>query len=205
MANNAGLGLFFIKEIVSRGVGGLFLASGDMLADYWGNKDGTPGKRYVQARNGGWRGTFAMVQLRCHKIAEFDALLQRCREIAAAVRRDPTELKLDFVDEVPDVEGLNVIRVVEFDEDVDRAAQVRDQVVAPALHRGELVVLDFGGMRAATQSFAHALLYRLVRDVAEVAAGLSIARATSATREAIRAVAAYASVDGAGSPQAAAG
>jgi hypothetical protein len=71
MADNAGLGLFFIKEIVSRGCGSFFLASGGMMADYWGNLDGSPGKQYIDARAGGWRGTFALVQLRRDRILEW--------------------------------------------------------------------------------------------------------------------------------------
>lgn len=42
MASNAGLGLFFIKEIATRSGGGFFLGSGMMLADLWGNLDGSP-------------------------------------------------------------------------------------------------------------------------------------------------------------------
>ena len=64
MKDNAGLGLFFVKEIASRAYGGFFLASGGALVDVWGNKDGSMGKKYVVAKNGGWRGTFAVLQLR---------------------------------------------------------------------------------------------------------------------------------------------
>jgi hypothetical protein len=199
MANNAGLGLFFIKEIVSRGCGSFFLASGGMMADYWGHSDGTPGKQYVESRTGGWRGTFAVVQLRRNRINEFGALLQRCREIAAAARRDPSELKLDFVDEVPDIDGLKVIAVKPFEENVERAAEIRENEVIPALERRELVVFDFTGIKFATQSFIHACMYRVLRDTtSEAITGLTIANASPATREAIRAVGAYAVVDGSG-------
>lgn len=196
MANNAGLGLFFIKEIVGRGCGSFFLASGGIMADYWGNLNGTAGKQYVESRAGGWRGTFALVQLRRDKIGEFGALLQRCREIAAAARRDPTELRLDFVDVVPDIEGLRTVLVKPFEENVERAAEIREHEIIPALERDELVVLDFSGVKFATQSFVHACMYRILRDVPRAVTGLTIARATPATREAIRAVAAYATVDG---------
>jgi hypothetical protein len=195
MTDNAGLGLFFIKEIVSRGCGSFFLASGGMLADYWGNLNGTPGKRYVESRTGGWRGTFALVQLRRDKIAQFGALLQRCREIAAATRKDLSELKLDFVNGVPDIDGLTVIAVKPFEENVERAAEIREQTIIPALKAGTLVVLDFADIKFATQSFIHACMYRILRDVPHAVTGLTIANVTSATREAIRAVAAYATVD----------
>ena len=44
MSDNAGLGLFFIKEIATRSGGGFFLGSGDALVDLWGSQDGTFGK-----------------------------------------------------------------------------------------------------------------------------------------------------------------
>lgn len=194
MASNAGLGLFFIREIVTRSSGGLFLASGAMLANLWGNPDGSPGKKYFGAKVNGWQGTFALLQMRRDMIGEFDALLYRCREIAAEVRRDPTELKLDFISEVPDLDELVTIQVKEFEEDVEAADVVRENRIFPALEDGHLVVLDFSGIRAATQSFAHALMYRVFRDGRGVETSLSIACADSATQEAIRAVAAYAKV-----------
>lgn len=196
MSSNAGLGLFFIKEIVTRSSGGFFLSSGSMLANLWGNRDGSPGKRYYSAKASGWRGTFALLQMRRDMIGEFDALLQRCREIAAEVRRDPTELKLDFINEVPDLEGLVAIHIKDFEEDVEAADGVRENNIFPALEDGRMVVLDFSGIRAATQSFAHALMYRVFRDSKGTETSLSIACADSATQEAIRAVAAYAKVPG---------
>lgn len=202
MLNNAGLGLFFIKEIVGRGGGGFFLASGKALGRFWGNTNGTDDKLYAESVTGGWRGTFAVVQLRRDMINDFGSLLERCREIAAAVRKDPTELKLDFISDIPEIEGLNVVRVKAFEENVDAAADVREQRIIPALERGEIVVLDFEGIRFATQSFAHACMYRILRDVPNAVTGLTIARATKPTREAIRAVAAYASIDGTGPPTA---
>lgn len=194
MANNAGLGLFFLKEIATRAAGGLFLGSGAMLTDLWGNRDGSPGKRYFVSKTSGWRGTFALVQLRRGLISEFGSLLQECREIAAELRRDPTESKLDFIDHVPEIDGLVVVSVQEFEEDVEAAESVRKSIVIPALDEGGLVVLDFAGIRAATQSFAHALLYQIFRDSRDFEMSLSIASADDATQQAIYAVAAYARV-----------
>ncbi len=194
MQSNAGLGLFFIKEIATRAGGGFFLGSGSMLADLWGSRDGSPGKRYFTSRTPGWRGTFALLQLRRDQIGEFEGLLETCRTIAAAVRKDPTELNLDFIDEVPEIDGLTVVRVCDFEENVERAGQIVEQLILPALERDGLVVLDFSGIRAATQSFVHALTYRIFRDGKNVDTILSIARADAASREAVRAVAAYAIV-----------
>jgi hypothetical protein len=166
-----------------------------MMADTWGNKDGTPGKKYVQSKSKGWRGTFALLQLRKDSIGEFDSLLTRCREIAAEVRKDKSEFSVDFVDETPDIEGLNVISIREFEEDVEYASEIREERILPILSNDELLVLDFTGIRAATQSFIHALMYRVFRDGKNMETCLTVANADRATIEAIRAVSAYAAVE----------
>jgi len=194
MSDNAGLGLFFIKEIASRAGGGFFLGSKMALADVWGTADGSLGKRYQVATRDGWPGTFALLQLRKDSIGEFDSLLGVCRDLAAQARRDPTEIDLDFIDEIPDIPGLTVIRVADFEEDVEAAATVREQIAIPKLVQGEMVVLDFTSIKAATQSFVHACMYKILRDRREARYALSIAGCSNATREAIRAVAAYAKV-----------
>lgn len=196
MKDNAGLGLFFIKEIASRSYGGFFLGSGKVLSDIWGKKDGSIGKKYIESKFEGWRGTFALLQLRKDTIGEFDSLLKICRKIAAETREGPTDLSIDFVDERLEIEGLTNIYVAEFEEDVKKAALIRDNVVIPNLNQGEMIVLDFKGVRAATQSFVHALMYRVFRDGKNLDSCLSVACADKATEEAIRAVAAYASVGG---------
>ena len=194
MASNAGLGLFFIKEIATRSSGGLFLGSGSMLAALRGNPDGSPSRRYITSKTHGWPGTLALLQLKRGNIEEFGDLLQRCRDIAAEVRRDPSELKLDFIDDVPELVGTTVVTIRDFEENVERADSVREAQILPALESDGLVILDFSGVRAATQSFIHALLYRVFRDGDHVEISLSIAGADRATQQAIRAVAAYARV-----------
>jgi len=49
-------------------------------------------------------------------------------------------------------------------------------------------------VRFATQSFVHALMYKVIRDGQQIGATLSIANCTNPTREAIMAVAAYAKI-----------
>ena len=70
----------------------------------------------------------------------------------------------------------------------------RDAVIAPKLTAGEIVVLDFEGIRFATQSFIHACIYKVLRDNVNVRSALSIANCSPSTREALLAVAAYARV-----------
>lgn len=192
MGDNAGLGLFFIKQIASLSGGSFFLASKDALIDVWGDKSGQQKKIYKIAKNGGWPGTFAYLQLRRDTIGDFDEILTVCRRTAAEARKYPAELALDFIEEVPEVENLVVIAVKNFEEDVEQAAKVRDDVIFPTLASGAMIVLDFRGVKFATQSFVHALMYKVIRDGQQIGVTLSIAACTNSTREAIMAVAAYA-------------
>jgi hypothetical protein len=50
-----------------------------------------------------------------------------------------------------------------FAENKDVARDLRVQEILPALERNEDIVLDFGGVGAATQSFVHALLSDVIR------------------------------------------
>lgn len=194
MKENAGLGLFFIKQIASLSGGGFFLGSQSVIADIWGDMSGTQKKLYKTARKGGWHGTFAVVQLRRETIADFDSVLKTCREMAEAARRDPVKLLLDFLEDIPELDGLEIIKVREFEENVDQAANIRDSLIEPSLSAGKMVVLDFSGIRFATQSFVHALLYKILRDNLYASSSLSIAHCSASTREAILAVAGYARI-----------
>lgn len=194
MRDNAGLGLFFIKQIASLSGGCFYLGSMDALIYLWGDNAGQPKKLYKLAKNGGWPGTFAYLQLQRNKISEFDSILTRCRELAAEARKYPAELALDFIEEVPDISDLTVVHVAQFEENVDEAARIRDNIILPSINGGKMIVLDFQKVRFATQSFVHALMYKVIRDGQQIGATLSIANCTNSTREAVMAVAAYAKV-----------
>lgn len=194
MRDNAGLGLFFIKQIASLAGGSFFLGSKDALIDLWGDQEGKQKTRYQIARKGGWPGTFAYLQLRRETIAEFDGILTVCRNMASEFRKYPAELALDFIEDFPDFPGLVVVKVAGFEEDVEAASKCRDSVVLPSINSGKMVVLDFANVRFATQSFVHALMYKVIRDGQQIGSTLSIANCTNSTREAVMAVAAYAKV-----------
>lgn len=197
MSDNAGLGLFFIKQITSLSGGSFFLGSKDALVDIWGDKQGQQKKLYWQARMGGWPGTFAYLQLRKDTIAEFDSLLSVCRRLAAEAQKYPAELALDFVEGIPEIGELDeqvIVSVKQFEEDVEQAAKIRDEELLPSMKEGTMVVLDFAGVKFATQSFVHALMYKVIRDGQNIGSTLCIANCSNSTREAVMAVAAYAKV-----------
>jgi len=193
MHENAGLGLFFIKQITSLSGGGFFLGSGSAISDVWGDREGNQQRIYRSSKKGGWAGTFALLQLRRDTIGDFDAVLSTCRRLAEESRNESAALNLNFIEDVPNVDGMEVVRVSDFEENVEEAARVREAVIENALDAGRLVVLDFSELRFATQSFVHALIYKVLRDGKHIASGLSIANCSASTREAILAVAGYAS------------
>jgi hypothetical protein len=55
----------------------------------------------------------------------------------------------------------------DFAEDKDTAAKVRNEQIAPALLRGEDVLLDFSGVDLTTQSFIHAMISDVLRSHGE--------------------------------------
>jgi hypothetical protein len=55
-------------------------------------------------------------------------------------------------------------KVGDFAEDKDQAAAIRETEIRPCLDAGERIVLDFGGITLATQSFVHALISDLLRS-----------------------------------------
>jgi hypothetical protein len=55
----------------------------------------------------------------------------------------------------------------DFAEDKDVAARLREEQIRPALATGHRVVLDFGGVRVATQSFVHAVISEVLRTYGE--------------------------------------
>ena len=53
--------------------------------------------------------------------------------------------------------------VGDFAENKDRARKIKDDIIVPALEKGEVVILDFQDVDSATQSFIHALISDIIR------------------------------------------
>ncbi len=58
-----------------------------------------------------------------------------------------------------------------FAENKDVARDIRQKELMPALARNEKIVLDFGGVEIATQSFLHALISEALREYGSEALG----------------------------------
>ncbi|MBN2317165.1 MAG: sensor histidine kinase [Sedimentisphaerales bacterium] len=188
-SENAGLGLFFTKEICWRAGGTFWLASKRALLGVTENE--AVGMERVYRRINTWDGTSVTMDLPATGVVDFGGLLSLCRTLAAEAQKCSGPAALDFLTEVPELKGLKIISVGDFNEDVEAAATVRNNEITPTVKNGNMVVLDFKGSRFATQSFIHALLNDVFRLPASILR-LSFVNCTRPTEEAIRAVAAYA-------------
>lgn len=187
-SENAGLGLFFCKEICWRTGGSFWLVSRDALVGVRGDDLGGQGRLYRRVNP--WEGTLVTMHLPEQKGIEFDEILSRCRELAREARtKSGAAGAVDFIDNDAEIDCDERV-VIDFLEDVQRAAQIRDTLLMPAVTNGKFVVLDFAGARFVTQSFAHALLH----DVFKISGSLTrlaFTNCSKGTQEAIRLVAAY--------------
>lgn len=188
-SDNAGLGLFFCKEITWRAGGAFWLVSSTSLLGVQG--DDEAGQHRVYRKINPWGGTCVTMHLPAAGVLEFADLVQECQNLATAAKNSSGKAGLDFLDDMPEgFEGEHVL-VAEFVENVETASNVRGTVILPAVRDGRWVVLDFTGIRFATQSFVHALVYEPLRVQGSLLR-LSFVGCTRATKEAVRTVAAYA-------------
>lgn len=188
-SDNAGLGLFFSKEICWRAGGSFWLVSKGALLGVQDEDAGSQNRVYRSINR--WDGTLVTLDLPSDGVHDFGDLLNVCRSLAADARKSSGDAGLDFLSEPPELDGIDTVCVGNFNEDVEAAAEIRQSIILPKIQNGEMVLVDFDGARFATQSFVHALL----NDAFEIPGSLcrlSFLNCTPSTEESIRAVAAYA-------------
>lgn len=194
---NAGIGLFYAREIAWRAGGAFWLASGHALLGIRGDRDSVwqgddPSPDRVYRRIETWPGTVVVADFPVDGIADFHNILQVCSGLAEQARRMSGPAGLDFLGEQAETEETFVVTVLPFEEDNSQALLLRSNEIKPRIERGEGVILDFQGVRAPTQSFVHALLAE-VFQVPGSLMRLSFRNCSSSAKEIIKAVAAYAS------------
>jgi hypothetical protein len=186
---NAGLGLFFCKEIAWRARGAFWLASQSALLGVVG--DDKAAQHRIYRRINPWNGTSVTMHFPAHGVLDFAELLHVCQNLARAARSSSGEAGLDFLTDLPEEFEGEQVRVSDFLENVELAAEVRRTKLLPAIDQGRWIVLDFTGVRFATQSFVHALIYEPLRTSGSLLR-MSFLNCSRATMEAVRTVAAYA-------------
>jgi anti-sigma regulatory factor (Ser/Thr protein kinase)/anti-anti-sigma regulatory factor len=186
---NAGLGLFFSKEICWRAGGSIWIGSRRALIGI--KEEDLSGRNRVYRSINLWPGTIVALDIPDDGVPNFDQFLKICRDLAQKAREASGPSGLDFLATLPELEDNYVIRVHEFLEDIDKAVVVRESIMVPRVMAGQPVILDFSGTRFVTQSFMHALLNGLLKRPGSLAR-VSFVNCTNSTKEAIQAVAAYA-------------
>lgn len=187
--DNAGLGLFFTKEICWRSGGSFWLVSGNGLMGIQKN-DATPGQR-VERDIIPWQGTSVTLDIPESGVSNFSQILSDCRRLSDQARSCSGVAGLDFLRTTPDLDGLRIVEVGPIKENVNAAARLREEIILPAVKNGEMLVLDFGGARFVTQSFVHALLHDALKVPGSLVR-LSFINCSNSSEEAVRTVAAYA-------------
>jgi hypothetical protein len=94
-SENAGLGLFFSKEICWRSEGGFWIASQDALVGV--SRDDASARDRVYRRINAWPGTLVVMDLPARGVDDFAGLLQVCNALAASARSASGPSGLEFV------------------------------------------------------------------------------------------------------------
>lgn len=194
---NAGLGLFYSREIAWRAGGSFWLASGHALLGIrgdlpvvWKREELEPERVYRRIED--WPGTVVVLDFPSDGVSDFASILRICGRLADEARRLSGPAGLDFLGPDADVEVSARVRVREFDENNERAVRIREEQIRPRLEAGDTVWIDFEGVRSPTQSFVHALLAEMFKIPGSLVR-MSFLNCTPSAREIVKAVATYAS------------
>lgn len=188
-ADNAGLGLFFTSEMAKLTAGRLLIATrGASLFLEGDEHEGKHRIRFLEPIGTGYPGTLAVFELPI-EIVNRDALMDVIRQ--RAVERAPALVArrwLDYGSPPPDTKAF-VVRDIA--DDTDGAREFAEQMTS-LLTSSRAVVVDFGGIGIATQSFLHALLFHPVRVGWAMGARIYVRNADAALRSGLDFLESYA-------------
>ena len=183
---NAGLGLFYVSEFAKALDGRMLLASGgaSLIID--------PGAAHrLEFLGVGYPGTLVAFEVPVVSALPFEVVFGRIGELASArTPRRVTHASLSFVAAPP--ENTPRFAVNAFVENNDEAAKLAQGKLVPMLARKEPFTLDFVNVRMCTQSFAHALLYDVIRFAWASSTPVFIVNAIPVVRSALLHVETYA-------------
>lgn len=179
---NAGMGLFFISEIVKRVAGRLLIASGETSLFLEGKEDGTsPDIRFLDA---GFDGTIVAVDIPKRCCADFEELLKKVQQ--TAFERSPGKVRVRHITfNPPDLSAFLTIKMRIGNEDTYSAEMFSNKYLLPNIKAGKALCLDFSGYKIATQSFIHAVLYASLKEAHSLGVPLAVINASPALRDMI--------------------
>ena len=191
---NAGLGLYMTRRLVAL-MGGKFWAYTDGLC---ARDDGEieVGRRtslVIESKDSGWSGTCVGLTFHPNRISSYKRELTSVQqELAGGVLGRGIDL---FRKHAPP--GTVVVRVAPdastLAQNKVRAEEIRRTEILPGLRRGENVSLDVSGVSLTTQSYMHALLAEVLRELgAEGTPGrLYVVAASGQVKQVVRIVVGY--------------
>jgi hypothetical protein len=160
---NAGMGLFFIAEMVKLTGGTLLIATrgATLLLSGWIDDEGSHALRFIEPRGVGFPGTLVVFELPVGGVVDYPALIDTIKE--RAKQRTPQRAIHHWIRFDPAPPEATVFEIQKQAEDTPAAIQLAQQEITPRILRREPIVLDFSGLRILTQSYLHSLLFEPLR------------------------------------------
>jgi hypothetical protein len=163
---NAGLGLYMTRRLVALMGGKFWLYTGGLRARDDGELE--PGRRttvVIEQNLTVWNGTCVGLTFHPNRIASYKRELATLQDELAG---GTAGRRIDLFRKHPPA-GATIIRVAPdastLAQNKLRAEEIRTTEILPALRRGEVVSLDFAGVSLTTQSYMHALLAEVFREL----------------------------------------
>jgi len=163
-SQNAGLGLFMVRRIVTLMGGKFWMMTGNLVARDGGAWDaGARGELEVARLDSRWPGCAVGLSLFPSRYRSF---AEQYSEVRAEIEGEARGDKLDVFRKHP-ASGSYVIPVtpdvLQIAQNKLAAAEMRDQQILPALGLPGEVCIDFRDVRLTTQSYVHALVAEPLR------------------------------------------
>jgi len=189
MKNNAGLGLYFIHELVKKSDGRMLLWSGDHARIVIGDTASADGVKEREIALPPYTGMLAAVEFQIGLIDDYDEFFNYLRERIYSLIQIGKEGG-SVLERLPVPEpGIQVGKLA---EDTAAARKFRIETLLPKVHSENRVVLDFSEYKYLSPSFAHALMHETIREAALSNTSLCISGAADAVWNILRQVQRYA-------------
>ena len=180
---NAGMGLFFISELVKRTAGRLLIASGNNSLLLEGDPNGE-GNNKIDFLDVGFDGTIVAVDIPKRSCADFEELLKKVQQ--TAYERSIDRQRTEYIKFSPDnLDGYLVIKMSIANEDTAKAEEFSKKYLVPNILARKPICLDFKGFNVITQSFAHAMLFSALTKAYELNVPFAVANTSPAMKDVI--------------------
>lgn len=180
---NAGMGLFFISEIVKRTAGRLLIASGSTSLFLEGDPNGN-GNNLIKTYDVGFDGTIVAIDIPKRSCADFEELLKKVQQ--TAYERSIDRERIHYIDFSPkDLKKYLVIKMSIANEDTSKAEKFSQKYLIPSINTLKPLCLDFSGYNIITQSFIHAMLFSALKKAYELKVPIAVINVTPAMKDVI--------------------